>query len=73
LSLPRTARNSLFTPSIPPGYRDWARLVLPMIDNTIAAARASGARIVLPGTVYNYGPNAFPVLRESVISGTAHA
>ncbi|QIE26578.1 NAD(P)H-binding protein (plasmid) [Caballeronia sp. SBC1] len=49
----------------PPGYRNWAGLVLPMIDNTIAAARASGARIVLPGTVYNYGPNAFPVLRES--------
>ncbi|CAN7649019.1 SDR family oxidoreductase [Caballeronia sp. LjRoot29] len=49
----------------PPGYRNWAALVLPMIDNTIAAARASGARIVLPGTVYNYGPNAFPVLRES--------
>ncbi|OXC76552.1 SDR family oxidoreductase [Caballeronia sordidicola] len=49
----------------PPGYRDWGQLVLPMIDNTIAAARASGARIVLPGTVYNYGPNAFPVLRES--------
>ncbi|SAL33553.1 NAD-dependent epimerase/dehydratase [Caballeronia udeis] len=49
----------------PPGYRNWAELVLPMIDNTIAAAHASGARIVLPGTVYNYGPNAFPVLRES--------
>jgi nucleoside-diphosphate-sugar epimerase len=49
----------------PPGYRNWAELVLPMIDNTIAAARACGARIVLPGTVYNYGPNAFPVLRES--------
>src|SRR5476649_897066 len=49
----------------PPGYRNWAGLVLPMMDNSIAAARASGARIVLPGTVYNYGPNAFPVLRES--------
>src|SRR5690606_6767460 len=40
----------------PPGYRRWSELVLPMIDNTIAAARASGARIVLPGTVYNFGP-----------------
>ena len=48
----------------PPGYRDWTRLVLPMIDNTIAAARATGARIVLPGTVYNYGPDALPLLRE---------
>jgi nucleoside-diphosphate-sugar epimerase len=49
----------------PPGYRNWASLVLPMIDNTIAAARASGSRIVLPGTVYNYGPGAFPLLNES--------
>ena len=48
----------------PPGYRRWAELVLPMLDNTIAAATAHGATIVLPGTVYNYGPNAFPVLRE---------
>jgi len=48
----------------PPGYRDWERQVLPMIDNTIAAARAVDARIVLPGTIYNYGPDAFPLLRE---------
>jgi hypothetical protein len=44
----------------PPGYRNWAQLVLPMLDNTIAAAKAEGATIVLPGTVYNYGPDAFP-------------
>ena len=48
----------------PPGYRNWAALVLPMIENTIAAAKTSGARIVLPGTIYNYGSDAFPVLRE---------
>ncbi len=48
----------------PPGYRRWAELVMPMIDNTIAAAKAQGATIVLPGTVYNFGPSAFPVLRE---------
>jgi nucleoside-diphosphate-sugar epimerase len=48
----------------PPGYRNWATLVLPMIENTIAAARASGGRILLPGTIYNYGPDAFPILRE---------
>ena len=48
----------------PPGYRRWGELVPPMIDNTIAAATATGATVVLPGTVYNYGPNAFPVLRE---------
>jgi nucleoside-diphosphate-sugar epimerase len=48
----------------PPGYRRWAQLVLPMIDNTIAAAIAEHATIVLPGTVYNYGPDAFPTLTE---------
>ena len=48
----------------PPGYRDWDKLVLPMLDNTIAAAQAQGATIVLPGTVYNYGADAFPVLTE---------
>src|SRR4029077_2183548 len=28
----------------PPGYRNWATLVLPMIENPLAAAQASGAR-----------------------------
>lgn len=49
----------------PPGYRDWDELVLPMLENTIAAARACGARIVLPGTVYNFGPDSFGDLRET--------
>ncbi len=48
----------------PPGYRNWGDLVLPMIDSTIAAAQAHGARIVLPGTIYNFGPDAWPTLRE---------
>jgi nucleoside-diphosphate-sugar epimerase len=48
----------------PPGYRRWGELVLPMIDNTIAAAHRHGATVVLPGTIYNYGPDSFPQLRE---------
>ena len=48
----------------PPGYRRWGELVLPMLDNTIAAAHANGATIVLPGTVYNYGPSSLPTLHE---------
>ena len=48
----------------PPGYRDWDRLVLPMLQNSIDAAKANGATLVLPGTVYNFGPDAFPLLRE---------
>jgi nucleoside-diphosphate-sugar epimerase len=42
----------------PPGYRNWSGLVLPMMDNTIAAAAREGARILLPGNVYNFGPDA---------------
>ncbi len=49
----------------PPGYRDWDRLVLPMLDHTIAAARAVGATVVFPGTIYNFGPDAFPTLTET--------
>ncbi|SAK89854.1 NAD-dependent epimerase/dehydratase family protein [Caballeronia ptereochthonis] len=48
----------------PPGYRHWAELVLPMLDNTIAAAKSARATIVLPGTIYNFGPDAFPLLSE---------
>ena len=48
----------------PPGYKDWGKLVLPMLDNTIAAGKANGAQIVLPGTVYNFGPDALPDLHE---------
>lgn len=48
----------------PPGYRNWGRLVLPMLDNTVMAAQANGALIVLPGTVYNFGPDVLPDLRE---------
>ena len=47
----------------PPGYRNWDKVVLPMIDNTIAAARAAGgARVVLPGTIYNFDPARTPLI-----------
>jgi hypothetical protein len=40
-------------------------LLLAMLDNTITAARADRARIVLPGSVYNFGPDASPDLHEA--------
>lgn len=49
----------------PPGYKDWDKLVLPMTDNTIAAAKAVGARILAPANVYNFGLDAFPVANEA--------
>lgn len=49
----------------PAGYKNWETLVLPMLDNTIAVAKKISAAIVLPGTVYNYGSDAFPLLHET--------
>jgi nucleoside-diphosphate-sugar epimerase len=42
----------------PPGYRRWRQLAIPMLANSIAAAKASGARLIFPGNIYNYAPNA---------------
>lgn len=49
----------------PPGYRNWGSQALPMLENTIAAAGAQGARILFPGTIYNYDPNALSVIHEA--------
>jgi nucleoside-diphosphate-sugar epimerase len=49
----------------PPAYRNWKGLVVPMLEGTIAAAKAVGARVVVPGTVYNFGPEALPRVRET--------
>ena len=48
----------------PPGYRHWRQQVLPMLHNTLQAAEQQRALVVLPGTVYNYGPDAFPLIAE---------
>ncbi|MBB3933813.1 nucleoside-diphosphate-sugar epimerase [Kaistia hirudinis] len=54
----------IFHGANPPGYRNWAGLALPMLENTIAAAKVNGARVVFPGTVYNFGPETFPRVGE---------
>lgn len=54
----------LFHGANPPGYRNWKGLALPMLESSIAAARAEGARLALPGTVYNYGPDAGEEIAE---------
>jgi nucleoside-diphosphate-sugar epimerase len=48
----------------PPGYRNWRGLAVSMLDSTIAAAKAVGARILFPGTVYNFGPDAGALIDE---------
>ncbi len=39
----------------PPGYHDWARLIPEITGAVLAAAKASGARVLVPGNVYNFG------------------
>jgi nucleoside-diphosphate-sugar epimerase len=48
----------------PPRYKNWRGLALPMLRATIEAAKAQGARIVLPGTVYNFAPDSGPAIVE---------
>lgn len=38
-----------------PQYTEWTEKVLPMAENVIAAAAATGATHMLPGNVYNFG------------------
>lgn len=44
----------------PPGYHDWARLIPQITGQVLAAARASGATVLVPGNVYVYGREAGP-------------
>lgn len=39
----------------PPNYHNWAGLIPQITQQVIAAARASGAMVVIPGNVYNFG------------------
>src|SRR4051812_1153990 len=51
----------------PPGYKNWRGLAVPMLQATIAAAIAHKARIVFPGNVYNYAPDAGPAIAEGAL------
>ena len=47
-----------------PPYGRWAQDVPILTANVINAATASGATVMIPGNVYNYGEGMPPVLRE---------
>ena len=49
----------------PPGYRDWRGLAIPMLRHAIVAAKAAGARLIYPGSVYVYGADAGGVVSEA--------
>lgn len=44
----------------PPGYHDWARAIPAITEQVLAAAKASGATVLVPGNVYPYGREAAP-------------
>jgi len=49
----------------PPRYHNWRGLALPMLANTIEAALVTGARILFPGNIYNFGPDAGALIDEA--------
>jgi nucleoside-diphosphate-sugar epimerase len=54
----------IFHGANPPGYKNWRGIAIPMLRHSISAARASGARLIFPGNVYNFGPDAGEVVAE---------
>lgn len=38
-----------------PLYDDWTNSVMPLAENVLASAEATGATVMIPGNVYNYG------------------
>ena len=53
---------SVIVNALNPLYTEWDRLALPLADAALAAARASGALLMLPGNVYNFGRELPPLL-----------
>jgi len=39
----------------PPNYHNWAKVIPEITMQVIAAAKASGATVIIPGNVYNFG------------------
>jgi nucleoside-diphosphate-sugar epimerase len=48
----------------PPRYHNWKGTILPMIESVIGAALASGARLMIPGSIYNYAPQLGAAIAE---------
>ena len=54
----------------PPAYHDWERTIPAITAQVIAAAKASGATVILPGNIYNFG--AQPGVLDENTPQTAH-
>lgn len=62
----RAAKSAdvIFHGANPPNYVKWREKAIPMLANSIAAAETAGARLLFPGNIYNFGPDAWPTLSE---------
>ena len=49
----------------PPAYRNWAGTVMPMMKAVLAAAEQTGARVILPTSVYNFAPDSGAAIAET--------
>lgn len=54
---------SVVVNALNPVYTEWDRLALPLSDAALQVARSSGALLMLPGNVYNFGRDLPPLLR----------
>lgn len=54
----------LFHGAHPGGYAHWDDWGMAMFENSIAGAQAACARLILPGNIYNFGPDAGSILDE---------
>ena len=52
---PAAQGASVVVNALNPLYTEWERLAQPLADCALAVARASGALLMLPGNVYNFG------------------
>ena len=65
-ALVRAARGaSVVIHALNPLYTQWDRLVLPLLDASLCAARQLGATLMLPGNVYNFGAAMPALLHEA--------
>lgn len=49
----------------PPNYARWREHAVPMLANSIVAARNAGTRILFPGNIYVFGPDAGALVDEA--------
>jgi len=47
-----------------PRYKDWKRELPKLTISVIAAAKSTGASVMIPGNIYNYGASIPPILTE---------